>query len=189
MPKQHQQQQQQQIGRPSSLQLLLLLFLLPNAAQAFAPARVPTVPVTSFFASATATSSIFRRSPLPPTAPSSARTPLPRLWQIRLPDQQHTEDYFRFIEGKEVRTCDMWGYRVWKARRDTAIWGGGRKRREGRSKWYFKDGRVEEERLAADHVGHGAPIIRRGSSELAPPTGLCGQKFGCRWQGDGLSIR
>jgi len=89
---------------PPQQLLLLLLLLLPNAAQAFVPATVPTVPVTASSTSATATSSLFCRSPLPPTAPSSARTPLPRLWQIRS-DQQHTEDYFRFIEGKEVRTC------------------------------------------------------------------------------------
>lgn len=127
-----QQQQQQQNGRPSSLQLLLLLLLLPNAAQAFVPARVPTNPVTSSFTSATATSSLFRRSPLPPTAPSSARTPLPRLWQIRS-DQQHTEDYFRFIEGKEVRICDMWGYRAWKLKRGKAMHAReGWKRREGK---------------------------------------------------------
>jgi len=87
--------------RPSSLQLLLLLLLLPSA-QAFVPVHVPTAPVTSSSTSATTASSLFRRSPLPPTAPISARMSLSRLWQIRS-DQQHTEDYFRFIEGKEVR--------------------------------------------------------------------------------------
>ena len=86
--------------RQSSLQLLLLL-LLPSA-QAFVPARVPIAPATCSSTPASAAFSLLRRSPLSPTAPISARTPLPRLWQIRS-DQQHTEDYFRFIEGKEVR--------------------------------------------------------------------------------------
>ena len=109
---------QQLNGRPS-LQLLLLLLLLLPSAQAFVPARVPTAPATSSSTSATATSSLFRRSRLPPTLPSSARTPLPCLWQIRS-DQQHTEDYFRFIEGKEVRTCRDIGHETQEWKRQCA---------------------------------------------------------------------
>lgn len=85
---------------PSSLQLLLLL----SSAHAFIPAHAPTAPVTAFFTSTTVISSLSSRSPLSLTSIPSARTPLPCLWQIRS-DQQHTEDYFRFIEGKEVCSC------------------------------------------------------------------------------------
>lgn len=173
---------------PPQQLLLLLLLLLPNAAQAFVPARVPTVPVTASSTSSTATSSLFRRSPLPPTAPSSVRTPLPRLWQIRS-DQQHTEDYFRFIEGKEVRTCGAVGHGKleWKrqCRRRVVETG-----REGaRYLADSRDGRGgEEERRAADHVGHRAPSTRTGGSELPPPKGFCCHSFGRRWHWCGLSI-
>lgn len=89
--------QQHQHHWPSSLQLLLLL----SSAHAFIPAHAPTAPVTAFFTSTTVISSLSSRSPLSLTSIPSARTPLPCLWQIRS-DQQHTEDYFRFIEGKEA---------------------------------------------------------------------------------------
>jgi hypothetical protein len=44
----------------------------------------------------------FYRSPGPHADLPPSRKSLVRLWQIRS-DQQLTEDYFRFIEGKEVR--------------------------------------------------------------------------------------
>lgn len=91
--------------RPSSLQLLscfLLLLLLLPSAQAFVPASVPDARSTSFSPSVTPASSLSGGACLPHSSPTRARTPLPRLWQIRS-DPQHTEDYFRFIEGKEVR--------------------------------------------------------------------------------------
>lgn len=111
----HQQQQQQQVKQTGNMKhkfrfsgsvslppswLPVLGIFLSLRASAFQSVYLRKN-IVSQQTSALHMYTTFYRSPCPHEDLPHSRKSLVRLWQIRS-DQQHTEDYFRFIEGKEV---------------------------------------------------------------------------------------